>query len=197
MPAPLFLDSDDFARSFDLAPRLAVCLLVRDAAGGVLLARRGAGMAMAGVWHLPGAFLLRNETLAACAERVARKELGRGIVGQGRLFGAYDDLEGDPRGHVVDLVFEVTLDGRPMETAETGGIAFFREVPEGLGFGHDRVLRAALGRVPAEGLSYGHGGFGAGDDRIRSGGLEPSGGSGASGSVGGDRAGEGGKAEGR
>ena len=149
MPAPLFLDPDDFRRSFDLAPRLAVCLLVRDAAGSVLLARRGAGMAMAGVWHLPGAFLLRNETLAACAERVACKELGRGIAGEGRLFGAFDDLEGDPRGHVVDLVYEVRLDGRPMETAETGGIAFFGEAPEGLGFGHDRVLRAALGRASA------------------------------------------------
>ena len=142
MPPPLFLSPDDFARSFELAPRAAVCLLVRDADGGVLLARRAAGMAMAGVWHLPGAFLLRNETLAACAARVAWKELGIGLV-RTEPFGVYEDLDLDPRGHVLDVVVAATLDGAPRETAETGGIEFFREVPEGVAFGHDRVLRAA------------------------------------------------------
>ena len=151
MAEPLLLSQEDFERSFAFAPRAAVCLLVRDAAGGVLLARRAAGMAMAGVWHLPGAFLLRNEALEGCAARVARKELGVGLRTI-ELFGVYEDRDLDPRGHVLDLVYAAALDGEPRETAETGGAQFFRQVPEGVAFGHDRVLRAALGRTPAEGL---------------------------------------------
>ncbi len=137
-PLPL----DVFLHTFTLVPRAAVCLLVRDDAGGVLLAQRAAGMSMAGAWHLPGAFVLRGEALAECAERVARKELGRSIVAS-RVFGFFEDLDGDPRGHVIDLVFEVDLDGPPVATEETGEVRFFSAVPEGLGFHHDRVLRAA------------------------------------------------------
>ena len=136
------LPPDEFLRTFTLVPRAAVCLLVRDAEGGVLLARRAAGMSMAGAWHLPGAFVLRGEALDACAARVARKELGGSIVAS-RPFGFFENLDRDPRGHVLDLVLEVELDGLPGMTEETDEIRFFRSVPEGLGFHHDRVLRAA------------------------------------------------------
>lgn len=131
-----------FLHTFSLVPRAAICLLVRDGIGGVLLARRAAGMSMAGAWHLPGAFVLRGESLAACAERVARKELGRAIV-ESRPMGFFEDLDGDPRGHVIDLVLEVELDGPPHATEETDEVRFFGAVPEGLGFHHDRVLLAA------------------------------------------------------
>ena len=97
---------------------------------------------MAGAWHLPGAFVLLNESLSACVERVARKELGRSATSS-KPFGFFEDLDGDPRGHVLDLVFEVELDGEPQPTEETGEARFFARVPEGLAFYHDRVLRAA------------------------------------------------------
>ena len=137
-PLPL----DVFLHTFTLVPRAAVCLLVRDAEGGVLLAQRAEGMSMAGAWHLPGAFVLRDESLDACVARVALKELGRSVVSS-RPLGFFEDLDGDPRGHVIDLVLEVGLDGPPTRTEETGEVRFFRSVPEGLGFHHDRVLRAA------------------------------------------------------
>lgn len=140
MPEPL--PTDVFLHTFTLVPRAAVCLLVRDASGGVLLAQRGEGMSMAGQWHLPGAFVLRGEPLEECARRIARKELGAEIVVL-RPFGFFEDLDGDPRGHVIDLVVEVELDGPPQATEETGAVRFFASVPEGLGFHHDRVLRAA------------------------------------------------------
>ncbi len=103
---------------------------------------------MAGVWHLPGAFVWRGEPFAACAERIAHKELGASIVSL-NPFGFFEDLDGDPRGHVVDLVFEATLDAEPRETVESGEVRFFSAVPEGVAFHHDRVLRAAgLPTVP-------------------------------------------------
>ena len=139
--APEPLPPDVFLHSFALVPRAAVCLLVRGE-GGALLARRAEGMSLAGVWHLPGAFVWRGEGLAACAERVARKELGASVASL-RRFGFFEDLDGDPRGHVIDLVFEAELDAPPRATPETGEARFFDRVPEGVAFHHDRVLRAA------------------------------------------------------
>lgn len=140
--APQPLPHDLFLHSFTLVPRVAVCLLVRDGTGAVLLARRAAGMSMAGAWHLPGAFLLRGESLHACAERVARKEMNASILSL-RPTGFFEDLDGDPRGHVVDLVFEATLEGEARPTEETDAIAPFATVPEGVAFYHDRILRNA------------------------------------------------------
>lgn len=144
MNAPHPLPPDEFLRSFEIVPRAAVCLLVRDAEGGVLLTQRATTMAtLPGAWHLPGAFLWRGETLAACVDRVARKELGAGVVGELRPRGFFEDLDGDPRGHVVDLVIEVGLDGEPRATEESGAVRFFASVPPDVAFHHDRVLRAA------------------------------------------------------
>ena len=140
MDPPQPLPPDVFLYSFTLVPRVAVCLLVRHGAG-VLLALRAEGMSMAGAWHLPGAFVWRGEGLAACAERVARKELGASVVSS-RPLGFFEDLDGDARGHVVDLVLEVELDRSPRPTDETEVVRFFDSIPEGVAFHHDRVLRA-------------------------------------------------------
>ena len=140
--APEPLPPDLFLHSFNLAPRAAVCLLVRGAEGSVLLARRAEGMTMAGVWHLPGAFVWRGESFSACAERIARKELGASVASL-TPFGFFEDLDGDPRGHVIDLVFEATLDAEATATPESGEVRFFSSVPEGIAFHHDRVLREA------------------------------------------------------
>ena len=137
-PLPL----EAFLRTFDLVPRAAVCLLVRDATRGVLLAKRAEGMAMAGAWHLPGAFLLRNEPIADCVARIARKELGVGVAAW-RPFGFFEDLDGDPRGHVIDLVVEVETGSEPAPPEETGAVRYFDTVPDGLGFHHDRIVRSA------------------------------------------------------
>lgn len=140
---PRPLPPDEFLRSFSLVPRVAVCLLVRRATG-VLLTQRSLTMeTMPGAWHLPGAFLWRGESLAACAARIARKELGADVVGEARPFGFFEDLDGDPRGHVVDLVLEVDLASAPRETEESGAVRFFTTVPADVAFYHDRVLRSA------------------------------------------------------
>jgi ADP-ribose pyrophosphatase YjhB (NUDIX family) len=138
------LPPDVFRHTFTLVPRVAVCLQVRGPAGEILLTQRAKDMeTMPGAWHYPGAFLLRNETLAACVERIARKELGTTVVGTPRQVGFFEDLDGDPRGHVIDLVLEVDLATEPVPTDETGGLRFFAEVPPDVAFYHDRIMRAA------------------------------------------------------
>lgn len=140
-PGPLPLET--FLHTFTLVPRVAVCLQVRGPQGGVLLTQRGPDMALPGLWHYPGAFIYRGETIQACAERVARKELGAEVVGTVRPFGFFENLDADPRGHVIDLVVEVDLDSDPKPTAETENLAFFDHVPADMPFHHDRILRAA------------------------------------------------------
>ena len=141
---PRPLPPEIFRHTFTLVPRVAVCLQVRGAKGEVLLARRSLEMeTMPGAWHYPGACLWRGETIAACADRIARKELGVGIVGEPRPFGFFEDLDGDPRGHVIDLVLEVDLEGEPAITAETGELAYCAQIPPDVAFYHDRILRAA------------------------------------------------------
>ncbi|MGV3619148.1 MAG: NUDIX domain-containing protein [Fimbriimonas sp.] len=138
------LPPDVFRHTFTLVPRVAICLLVRDAQGGVLLTQRAKEMeTMPGAWHLPGAFVLLNETFEACADRIARKELGVPIDGAMRPLGFFEDLDADPRGHVVDLVFEVTLASDPVGTSETEGLRFFGVVPPDVAFHHDRIMRTA------------------------------------------------------
>lgn len=87
--------------------------------------------------------MLLNETLEACIARIARKELGAEVVGAPRPVGFFEDLDGDPRGHVIDLVYEVDLASAPARTEETGGLAFFRSVPANVAFHHDRIMRVA------------------------------------------------------
>ncbi|RYG23009.1 NUDIX hydrolase [bacterium] len=140
---PKLLPPDVFLHTFTLVPRVAVCLQVRGPRGEILLAQRSPEMeTMPGAWHYPGAFLLLGETLEACAERIARKELGASINAQ-RQVGFFEDLDGDPRGHVIDLVLEVELASPPQATEETGALQFFANVPDNVAFYHDRIMRAA------------------------------------------------------
>ena len=60
-----------------------------------------------------------------------------------RAAGFFEDLDGDPRGHVIDLVLEVELASPPQATEETGALRFFASVPDNVAFHHDRIMRAA------------------------------------------------------
>lgn len=98
---------------------------------------------MAGVWHYPGASLLLNETFAECLDRIVAKELGTTVEGTPVPLGFYENLDLDPRGHVIDTVFEVRLASDPATTAETEEVSFFSSIPDGIAFHHDRIMRAS------------------------------------------------------
>ncbi len=141
---PLYLSPEKFEESFKNVPRLAVNLIVRDERGGVLLVKRNIPP-QEGVWHMPGRFLLKNETIEACRSRIARKELGIELpLGEEiTLLGAFEDLDGDSRGHVIDLAFGIKLnDGVKLrQTDENSEARFFSRLPGNIGFNHRDTLQ--------------------------------------------------------
>ena len=60
------------------------------------------------------------------------------------LLGAFDDLDGDPRGHVVDLVYGLVIEdpSQIKPTRETSEIKFFDrdKLPKDIGFNHKDTL---------------------------------------------------------
>lgn len=146
---PLWLSDEEFLESFKNVPRLAVNLLISDGEGRILLTRRNIPP-LAGFWHFPGGFLLKNESITECQRRVAKKELdlelsdGTNVI----LLGAFDNITGEPRGHIVDLIYGLTVNDvsgiKP--TKETLETKFFGKgkLPEDIGFNHRETL-AKLG----------------------------------------------------
>ena len=160
-----------FLKSFQYVPRPAVNLLVerevcetsRRQNGKfrklpikeVLLTRRKKPP-FAGSWHLPGSFVLKGESLMDCVKRVAKEELGIKVENV-RLARVFDDIKGDPRGHVVDLVYRcyIKLNQKrpglagqgqafpelPKSVGDTAEIKFFKKLPENIGFNHKDTLK--------------------------------------------------------
>ena len=105
------LQYQKFLESFKYAPRPAVNLLIVKFAKlntkAVLLTKRQKPP-FAGHWHLPGSFILKGEAIMDCVKRVADEELGIKVE-YIKLAGVFDDINGDPRGHVVDLVYRCEI----------------------------------------------------------------------------------------
>lgn len=148
---PKKLPFDQFLKTFEFVPRVAVNLLAVRSDGAILLTRRKKPP-FAGAWHMPGSFLLKGEPLMECVHRVAKEELGIDITDV-ELAGAFDDLTGDPRGHVVDVVYRCRIEkglalrsrARPLvPVGDTEEIRFFKKLPENIGFNHRETL-ALLG----------------------------------------------------
>ncbi len=136
-PLPLKL----FLKTFDYAPRLAISLVVLNARGEVLLARRAIAPGV-GSWHLPGGFILKGESFQQCIQRLVRKELGLKMSAKlAKQTGAFENLHKDPRGHVVDLIYILKVSAAPRPTKETQEIKFFKKLPAVIGFGHGDILR--------------------------------------------------------
>lgn len=95
------LSYEDFLKSFDLAPRLAVELLVENENGELLFIEREKDP-FKGHWHLPGGFLLKDEPLDDAIKRIAKDELeidaDPNVTDRLPLA---ETVKGDPRGHVL------------------------------------------------------------------------------------------------
>ena len=137
---PKLLPLKLFLKTFEYVPRLAISLVVANRNGEVLLARR-AMSPKKGFWHLPGGFVLRDESLRRCTQRVVKKELGVTISSTAAKFmGVFENLHKDPRGHVVDLVYKMKIDA-PRPTEETQEVKYFKKLPSSIAFGHSNILR--------------------------------------------------------
>jgi 8-oxo-dGTP diphosphatase len=143
---PERLSEQEFLKTFKKVPRLAVNLIISDSDGRILLTRRNIPPFL-GSWHLPGSFVLKNEPIADVQKRVAKDELGLKLEEDKdlSLLGAFDDLDGDPRGHVVDLVYGlIVIDSSKIKaTEETLEVRFFDKdkLPKDIDFNHRDTLR--------------------------------------------------------
>lgn len=142
---PSRLSEQEFLETFKKVPRLAVNLIISDDDRRVLLTRRNIPP-FSGSWHLPGSFLLKNESIADAQRRVAKDEFGFELD-EGTnlsLLGVFDDLDSDPRGHVVDLAYGLIIKdySQIKQTKETSEVKFFDrdKLPKNIGFNHRDTL---------------------------------------------------------
>jgi 8-oxo-dGTP diphosphatase len=135
------LSQEEFLKTFERVPRVAFNLLIEDGEGKVLLTKR-AIPPEEGSWHFPGSFLLKDEAINECLQRVARDEFGYTLLEKAQLAGVFEDLNKDPRGHIIDVVYKVILkDQLPLlVTSETKEAAYFGKLPQDMGFNHKESL---------------------------------------------------------
>lgn len=93
-------------------------------------------------WALPGGFVDYGESTETAAFREAQEETGL-IVTLIEQFQVYSDPQRDPRKHTLSIVYLAQANGAPVAGDDAQGIAAFNpwEMPTGLCFDHDRILR--------------------------------------------------------
>ncbi len=135
------LAEEEWEKSFELVPRVAVDLVLvrrRFWRRQILLSKRRRPP-FAGYWHIPGSFVLRGEALADCITRIARDELGVEVK-KWWWGGVFENLTGDPRGHVIDLIYYGETEEEPRAVGDTAEVKWFSRLPE-MGFGQEEMLK--------------------------------------------------------
>lgn len=137
------LSEKEFLKTFKMVPRVSVNLLYIDRDQRILLTKRNIPP-FKGFWHFPGSFILKNESIADCQKRLAKAELGLELEKESEisLSGAFDDLDGDPRGHTVDLLYTIKISNLSeiKTTKQTTEFKFFKKLPKKIGFNHRKTL---------------------------------------------------------
>lgn len=136
---PKKLPYKTFLATFRLVPRVAVDLLIVGNKKGFLLIKRKRTPCV-GFWHLPGGFVLKDELLEECIKRITKEEI-RTEIKNWQFAGVFDDLQGDPRGHIIHLVYKCVL-AKPVEQIED--VKFFKKWPAKIAFNQQKIL-AELG----------------------------------------------------
>lgn len=137
---PQKLPYDEFLKTFEKVPRVAISLLIENSEGLVLLTKRSISPE-AGAWHLPGSFILKGESIEECVARILKTEAGHDGAHTYKVENVFEDLDKDPRGHVIDMIYRV--EGAviiPRKTEESEEVEYFKHLPEGIGFNHLEVL---------------------------------------------------------
>ncbi len=136
MPAKK-LPYDQFVKSFELAPRIAVDLYIKNEEGAILYTKRNVEP-FAGMWHFPGSFLLKGESISECVKRIADEEINLNLNESGyKLIQLDEDLQ-EPRGHVIHIVYLVRV--KKSELEQTDDKKFFFEPPQPMIPTHRRIL---------------------------------------------------------
>ena len=121
------LSMDDFLLTLRLCPRLCVDIIVIDTNNmGVLLVKRE-NEPFKGYWHLPGGFLLKNEPVNTCIKRLLRDEVGIRFNGKSVFVGLFENIDGDPRGHLLHYIVKIESEGI---TVESNKMRCFTRLPK-------------------------------------------------------------------
>lgn len=131
-----------FKESFKHVPRVAISLFIVNQNKDVLLTKR-AKEPTANSWHLPGSFILKGESLDSCIKRIFKDELGAERLGKDAFcIFVSEDIDKDPRGHVIDLIYKVKPRGEVFRPVNyTKEIKYFKKLPDNIGFNHREVLK--------------------------------------------------------
>jgi ADP-ribose pyrophosphatase YjhB (NUDIX family) len=125
---PRKLAFDKFLLSLKLAPRLAVEILIENPKKEILLIKR-INRPYKGYWHLPGGFLLKNEKIKDCTERLSVEELGKKILFKnGKFVGLFETVGIDPRGHFLHYVVKFKLNISADKFSAQG--MYFKKLPK-------------------------------------------------------------------
>ncbi|MFO0703794.1 MAG: NUDIX domain-containing protein [Patescibacteria group bacterium] len=136
-----YITEKRFADSFKDTPRVAIVLFIRNKKDELLLVRRGLPPDEA-KWSLPGAFLLKKETLNECVNRIAVEKLGIELSKNDcRVMDVVEYLD-DPRGHVVQVVYKYRMlrDILLKPWGESAELAYFGTVPSDMAFNHAEIV---------------------------------------------------------
>jgi colanic acid biosynthesis protein WcaH len=114
------LADSDFLQLIRVAPLVAVDVILKDAAGCVLLVQREDEPA-SGYFFVPGGRIFKNEPIATVFRRLMADELGLTVGFEGaRLLGAFEHIYANNRfgapgtgTHYVVLAYEKKLQRRP------------------------------------------------------------------------------------
>lgn len=136
-----YLSEKSFIETFKKSPRMAVVLLIRNKNEELLLVRRGLPPCE-NMWSMPGAFLLRNESISDCIKRIAVEKLGIEISQNDCRILDASEYMADPRGHVVQIVYKYRLlrDILLKPWGESSELAYFGTPPSDLAFNHKEIL---------------------------------------------------------
>ena len=121
---PKWLSLDEFKRSLELSPRSVLELIIVSKIGDLLLLQR-ADEPFSGYWHLPGGFIMKGESLVTCAKRIALKEVRVDEVAIVKKLGFFENLDGDPRGHLHHLCVACKTPAAP----EHNTLRYFNSLP--------------------------------------------------------------------
>lgn len=134
------ISTQEFIESFENVPRVAVSLVIQNKNKQVLLAKRNIPPSK-NKWHLPGSFLIKNEKISDNIKRILKKELGYCGSQEINFKGVFENIEKDPRGHVLNLIYELEINDLNFKpNKETKEVFFFKKLPKGIGFNHQEIL---------------------------------------------------------
>ncbi len=123
-------------------PKLMVDVVI-PAEAGVVLIRRGSDP-IEGQWARPGGFVNVGETVREAAVREVAEETGLAIE-VSRLVGVYSELDRDPRGHNVSVVFLARVLGGQMQAAsDAAEVEVLDPDTVELAFDHSRIIADAI-----------------------------------------------------